>query len=267
MKKSIEKKLEMYSVAAFTMVRGIGGSTKNRCLWKLCGKTLLEWAIEPLKESGRFDKIIVGTESAEIDKEASRCGAQVIRRPLDRVFDHDINFNEGMKKRFKPRSFVHRGKHLVNLDYEYVLYCLLELEGYLPDLIFSFMADGPFGKPETIDRMLETFFENEYCTTIVSIYEVAPNFWMINPKGKKLFPVYSGASIGLPRQLYPELYRSGGYNLTGSPGRMAVPEAWPYRYLKYDHVIVSPEEGLHVHSKEDLFLAECYMKRRLKNES
>lgn len=267
MKKSTEKKLGMYSVAAFTMVRGVGGSTKNRCLWEICGKSLLEWAIKPLKESGRFDKIIVGTESAEIDREATRCGAQVIRRPLDQVIDQDWNFNEGLEKRFGPRSFVHRGKHLINLDYEYVLYCLLELEGYLPDLIFSFSADGPLGRSETVDRMLEVFFENEYCTTVISIYEVAPKFWMINPVNQKLFPIYNADVTGLPRQLYPKLYRSGGYNLSGSPGRMTVPEAWPFRHLKYDYVITSAEEGLHIHNKEDLFLAECYMKRKLENGS
>jgi len=253
----------MYDIAAFTMVRGIGGSVENRCLWELDGKPLLEWAIQPLKKSGRFDKIIVATESEEIDREATRCGAQVVRRPLDQVIDDDRDFNVGLEKRLKPRSFLHRRKHIVNLDMEYVLYCLLELEGYLPDILFSFSVDGPLGRPESIDRVIETFFENEYCSTVVTIYEVAPNFWMINPKDKKLFPIFSGAGIGLPRQSYPELYKSGIYNLSGSPGKMIGPEVFPFRYLKYDYVIVSPEESFHVHNKDDLFLAECYMKRRL----
>lgn len=265
MKKSTEKKLGMYDIAAFTMVRGIGGSTKNRCLWKLQGKTLLEWAIKPVKESGRFDKIIVGTESEEIEKVARRCGAFVIRRPLDHVLDFERDFKVGLEKKFKPRSFLHRRKHIVNPDFEYILFCLLELEGYLPDLLFSFGGDAPLGRSESIDRVLETFIENEYCSTVVTVYEVSPNFWIINPVDKKLFPIFSGVGIGLPRQMYPKLYRSGTYNLSGSPSKIVGPETWPYRYLKYDHVVASYEESIHIHSKDDLFLAECYMKRKLNN--
>lgn len=56
----------------------IGLPGKN--IWKIKGKSLLEWAITDAKKSKNVDKVFVSTNGKETAKIAKECGAEVIMR-------------------------------------------------------------------------------------------------------------------------------------------------------------------------------------------
>lgn len=56
-----------------------GGSKRipNKNIIDFCGKPMIAWTVDAAIESGRFDRVIVSTESEEIAQVAKDCGADV----------------------------------------------------------------------------------------------------------------------------------------------------------------------------------------------
>jgi len=254
----LEREIKKYHIASITTVRASGSrydEHERRCLWDICGKPSLQWVIETLKASKYIEKIIVSSEDKKILDLADKLEVTTVTRPLYTALDMPRNYREGRFARKKPRSQLSQEPSIYT-DYDlYTWYYLEEIEGYIVDVHVGAEANRPLGTVETLDKVIEAFFKDEEATTAWSFYPILPYLYTINPKNQRPFPLFYYES--LDKQLYPPLYRVGPFTCNGKPAiRSSAGQ-------KIAPVFCSPEEGLDMHNKEDLFLANCYMKRRL----
>lgn len=249
-----KKEIGMYNIMGIVMVRGIGGSFPNRCLQKLDGRTILEWVLTVAKISKYLKKIIVATESDEIANEAKRLDIDIIRRPLSDTIDYPRDYREGKFRRLKPRSYIHARPFSISDSMDYVLWSLMQEEGYLPDLVVYISADNPFTTTKTYKRVIEKFFEDEEATQVITMYPVEPKFFTINITTGRIFPVFSDMHQLIDRQEYPPIYKGGSIQLIGLPKRSGSSGR------KFAHIITDPIEGFCIHNERDLKLAECMVK-------
>jgi len=90
---------------------------------------------------------------------------------------------------------------------------------------------------------------NPEVETATTFYLTSPDVHTWNPILKQIIPLIK---TQVDRQISLPLFKCGSYVLQGSP-----------RNGQTANVIISEEEGLEVHTKNDLFLARCYKKREL----
>lgn len=254
----LEREIRKYSIAFLLEVRGSGGSKEKRCLWDICGKPMIQWVLEIVEGSKYPQKIVVSTEDREIADLVRGLGHTVVDRPLDMSLDYPRGYTSGRFYRSKPRSLAYEPiRSKFPTVRAYTLYWLEEMMGYIPELITKVSVDTPLVRSESLDRVIEKFFKTPNAVSVTSMYPIAPNLFTINPKTNYMFPVFYDGYNFCPRQEYPPLFRAASTYIYGSP---AVKYSETERNA---YIVVEPEEGLMVHEKEDLFLARCFMRRRL----
>jgi len=260
---SLDREIRTYNVLASMIVRGGGsvyGDHPNRALWDICGKSSLQWAIEAVKGSKYIDKIAVITESEEIKKVLRKIeGVTLIDRPLWTSLNMPRDYTQGIFERKKPRSLLSREASIYNREYEYTLYYLKQTEGFEPDIRISFSADSPLVTSQTFDRLIVKFFEDVFAGFAFCAYPISPGLVMINLKTGRPFRVFQKLSN---RQECPQLFCMAGPYIYGLPSKLeSVPLEGKEAFIE-----ISAEEGWDIHNREDLFIANCYMKRRLLRE-
>lgn len=252
----LEREIRKYEILATLVVRGCG-SHGRRCLWDICGKPMIQWVLEAAKDSKYINRIIVVTEDKKIKETVENLGFQVIDRALQTAVDAPRDYTEGIYKLPKPRSLIHLiPRFLENANY-YLFYYLEEAEGYVPDLWFHLSAHNPMGRSEIADKVIEAFFKDPEAEEAADYYPALANFYILNASNNQMLHMFYDA---LDRQDFPKFYRKGSFHISGRPLKKLSTS------LRRAYVITVPEEGLSVHEEEDLFLAQCYMKRRLERE-
>jgi len=257
---AFKREVKKYRILALITVRGTGGGVEQRALWDICGKPMIQWVLEAVKNSEFVDRVVVLTEDREIAKISELNNASVVFRPIETTLDFPRDYTQGKFKKIKPRSLTHQGYPSGDPfqdAWNYATSYLEEMEGYIPDLILDADADYPMLTTEIVDRVVEAFFKDEEATDAGAYYPVDPKYYIFNPTIKRLFPLYNDCLQHLDRQDYPPIYRKGPLTLRGLPLKSSS------LGRRYAFVIVTPEEGLNVHDEEGLFLARCYMKRRI----
>lgn len=262
MKKLVKQEIENSSILVCIYVRAFGsvhrGDDKRRALWDLCGKPLIQWALEPILACEYVNKIVVCTEDREIKDVVEDLGVTVIDRPLYQVRDFPRDYSSGIFRRLKARSLIAQAPLVYSETMEYILYWLDEQQGYTPDIFILAHACNPLSTTASLKRLIETFFEDDEASMARTFYRCPYYVWMDNPVMNRKTPLFDLSP--LDRQLYPHLYSLGDYILWGHPRKAS---SQGQRLASID---ITAEEGLDVHTKEELFLAECYMKRRLEKE-
>lgn len=260
----LEQEIKKYHILGWNYVRGEGslyGHHPNRCLWDVCGKPSIQWVMEAVKNSKYLDKIAVTTESEEIKKVLRKIGGiTIVDRPLWTSYNMPRDYTKGTFKRNKPRSLLSREAPIYNGIYEYLTYYLKETEGYEPELQILIPASWPMLTSEIIDRVIEKFFQDEEAGQVITLSPIAPLVYFVDSVTEK--PISLINQAGTNKQVCFPLYGTAPGTLTGLPSKL---HDWPLTG-KTNYIEVSPEEGLDMHNEEDLFLARCYMKRRLLKE-
>jgi len=251
----LEKEIKKYCIISYTRARACG-SHGRRCLWDICGKPMIGWVLKAIKNSKYVNKMVVATEDDQIKKVAESYNGIVIDRPLHTAMDYPRDYTKGTFKRVKPRSLMNSLPTIYSNLQEYTLYYLEESLGIVPDLILYVGANRPLISTETIDKVIEAFFEDEEANTSMAVYEVDPDVYTINPRTGRITNLIK---TDLDRQIAIPLFKAGMCNLRGLPLKTTSTG------LFIASVIVKEEEGLDVHNNEDLFKARCYMRRRLDN--
>lgn len=253
----LEREIKKYTIMAMAWARGMGGSKEKRALWDICGKPMIQWVIETALASKYVDRMYVATEDREIGAASEKCGASVIYRPIDTILDYPRYYTKGPQARIKPRSMIHQDLCYLSPPWNYSLHYLSEVEGYTPDILIAAGTDSPLVTTDSLDRLIHAYFKDPEASSAYMLYPIEPRIFMINPKTGRPFPFFVDTLQGIDRQEYFGIYRNGGFAVSG--GYLI---QWSGTQ-KYAHIFISPEEGLTVHDEEDLFLARCYMKRRL----
>lgn len=245
------------------MARGSGSiynGHERRCLWEICNKPMVQWSLEAAKASKYVNKIVLGSEDMKILKVGEKIGGiTVIPRPLQTAFHLPRDYGSGIFQRQLPRS-IFSGEPTIDTNYaDYCFWYLLEYESYVAHIQVGLAANGPLGTVESLDKLIEAFFLDEEATAGLSFYSIMGNIHYINPVIKR--PMALLGDTGLDRQKQIPLYRPGPHSLLGRPLKSTYDQP-----TKYAYIIIPPEEGIDVHNKDDLELAEFYMEKRLKKK-
>jgi len=270
----LKREIKKYNIVAVTYVRGSGSlhsNRKRRCLWDLCGKPMLQWPIEAALASEYVNKVVLSSEDAEILKFGETIpGVTVVPRPLHTVYEVPRDWGVGVFQRQRPRSFF-SGEDLRDPEgwmggmsstisaIWYLFWYLQEYESYVGDIWVNVPANEPLGTTDSLNQVIEAFFLDEEANIAYTIYPIMPYIVTINPKTNQLFPLFF--DYGLDRQLYPPIYRIGPFTVYGKPKKTTFnagkKSAWTF---------ISKEEAMDVHDEEDLFLAKCYLEKRLSKQ-
>lgn len=248
-----EREIKSYNITVLTPVRGCG-SHGRRCLWDICNKPMIQWVLEAVKGSKYVNKIAIITEDKEIRDVVEKLGVLVIPRASYTAKDYPRDYRVGFFRRDKPRSLVYEFLKAPDNLIAYGAWHLLNLEGYHMDIRVLLDANRPMVTTELIDKIIEVAFAIPQATFVSTVCFCIDNWFFINYEKSHVFPIFSEP---FDRQEKFPIGRFGGVDVQLTPsqldshGGIAVP--YP----------VSEETALDVHNKEDLFLAQCYMKRRL----
>lgn len=270
-KDALIREIKVYNILSVTYVRGHGSlhsQHPQRCLWEICGKSMLQRALEIPLASKYINKVVLTSEDQEILHVGEKIpGVTIVPRPFDTVYEVPRDWNAGVFQTARPRSLFSfepftgefkedaiKTQHR-NLRY-YLLWYLKEQESYVTDIEIVVPANEPMATTETLDRLIEAFFQDEEANYGITLVPVMPYLFTINPKTKRPFPLFF--TWGLDKQYYPDLYRFGPFQVWGNAKKSTYNEE-----RKIAYIIIPPEEALDVHNKDDLFLANCYMKHRL----
>lgn len=254
----LEKEIKNYRILACASVRGEGGTHPRRCLWDICGKPMIQWALEPVIQCKYVDKVVVCTEDRRIRDVVEKLGVKVIDRPLFQARDFPRDYSSGLFRRFLPRSMTQQAPLVYTETSEYVLYWLEEQEKWTPDIYLNVVVNLPLGSVEILNKVIETFFKDKEATEVKTFHPIRHAAWMVNPTTGRLMPLFDLDVLN--RQRYPKLYNVGPYHLIGHPQKASS------QGRRTAAVFIKTEEGIVVHTEEDLLLARFYMQRRLDNE-
>ncbi len=259
----LEAEIKSYHIIGSLRVRGSGSvysEHQDRCLWDICGKPCVEWVLDAAKGSKYIDKIVVITESTGIKKVVEDLGGvTVIERQLYTSFKTPRDFTQGLFKRNKSRSFLSEEALIYRDATIYAQYVLERTEGYVTELRFNLGGNTPMITSEIIDRMIETFFQDKGLSSVNAFYPILPYINMINSKTNR--PV-ALALDPAERQMAIPMYLSAGYNFVGLASKVN----FPPMEGQQGYIVITEEEGLDMHDEKGLFLARCYMARRLYTE-
>ena len=259
---NLEREIKKYNIVSLTLARGSGSvhdSHDQRCLWDLCGKPMIQWSLETARASKYVNKVVLSCEDPEVlDIGRKIGGITAIPRVLTTVFNEPRDYNSGIFQRELPRSLF-SGEPSVYTDYrDYCFYYLKEHESYVPHIQVGVAANEPLGRTESLDKLIEAFFEDEEADHGLCFYPVMPDIHIINPITNRPVPVLQ--LTGVDRQKCIPFYRSGSFSIFGKASKVS------HGHGKLAYVIVRPDEGVDVHTREDLELAEFYLKKRLKEK-
>ncbi len=191
----LEREIKKYPhILSWTGVRGEGSvyaEHKNRCLWKVCGKPMIQWVMEAAKKSKYIDKIAVNTESEEIKEVLRKIGGiTIIDRPLWTALAYPRDFTKGTFRRNKPRSLQSQEASIYTNLLDYSFYYLNKTEQYKPDMWINLGANEPLITSKILDKLVEAFLEDEEASCVVGVTPIMPYIYTINSVTKRLFPVF-----------------------------------------------------------------------------
>ncbi len=132
------------------------GSTrvKNKNIRKFADSNLLEIKIRQLKEVKRLDGIIVNSNDDEILDIAKSCGVETVKR--DSYFaSNSVSIND---------VYVNQAEHC---DSDYIMHCT---------------CTNPLLEVETINKIIDFFFENENKYNSVNSAHLIKEFMWLNSK-------------------------------------------------------------------------------------
>jgi len=194
----------------------------------LNGKPLISYMIETALRCGLIDKVVVSTDSSEINRIAESADCAVLMRP------------------------VHLATGDIPLDpvIYHAMTAIEEREGAKYDVIITLQPTSPLLFAHSIDKALQHFF----CSNIDTLISVVPDqhlFWA--KRDDEHFPLYEKR---LNRQYLPMTYReTGGFVITH---RKCITETSRFG-VNIDLFAVSATEAIDIDDEMDWRLAEMYI--------
>lgn len=270
---NLAREIRKYNIMSSTYVRGSGSphsSRRCRCLWDICGKPMIQWALEVPLASKYINKVVLSSEDQDILRFAEKMeGVTIIPRQLDNVFLLPRDWNVGIFQKQRPRSLFSRDtfaagpfdadetRRTTSPTY-YCMWYLQEYHSFITDIEVIAPANEPLATVESLDRLIEAFFKDEEANYAHTLYPIMPYIWTINEKTRRPFPLFFWK--GLDRQCYPSIYRQGPFQIHGNASKSSYNST-----IKIAYTLISKEEAIDIHDEEDLALANFYMKRRLES--
>lgn len=222
-------------VVCTIVARGSGSSLYRKNLYRLCGKPVIAWALEILRETNFVTDIVVWSEDAEIKTIAETYGAVHIPR---------------------PKTMVHyfSGFHTLEEWYLYRHAKIQEALGYTGDYEMGFNCNNILLRPASLDAMFRLLVDNEdWACRVQGVVPVDPGFCLESGPSGTLFPFWNDPD--LPLAQHPPLFRLMGVGI-GNPF-LCSHAAYSPVYHQF-----RPEEGFDFQNEEDIPFAEFGLGRR-----
>jgi CMP-N,N'-diacetyllegionaminic acid synthase len=217
-----------------------GGSKRipHKNIVSLCGKPLLLYTIDCVKEAGLLDVTVVSTEDSSISRIASEAGVGVISRPLELAADNTST-------------------EAVLLD---VVGRMRLNQERLPEWVITLPPTSPLRSSETLLKFLhEIELASQDTDCLMSITENRGDFWHYVEDGslKRLFP-------NAPRRQQdraPIFEENSAIYCTRISSLI---ETGSILGKKVEGIVIDPLEALDINTLEDLNFAEALIAKNSK---
>lgn len=199
-----------------------------------CGKPLIAWAIETLKQSGVVNRVIVSTDDSEIAEVAKKYGAEV---PF-----------------MRPRELSEDTTPTLPV-LQHAVSWLKENEGYSPDLVLllepTSVGKRPFHVKEAVEILINTGADSAF--SVAEVPRTLNPHWQIELASDSRVKLFTGTAMknvirrrqDLPKTYYrnssvyafkPELLFTSDPSLYGNDARACITDS------KYAFDIDTPED-------------------------
>jgi len=212
--------------------KGIPG--KNLAL--LAGRPLLEYTCAAARASRRLTRIVLSTDSDDIESEGRRCGVTVIRRPAALAADET------------PMMPVLR--HAVD--------AMVAADGYETDVLVLLQPTSPLRRAEHIDAAVDLLLETR-AEAVVSVVEVPHHFnpvSLMRVDEDRLVPFTGGTPI-TRRQDKPQLYARNGPAVVAARRRVLARESLYEGDVRA--LVMDRRSSIDIDDEMDLRLAEFWL--------
>jgi len=222
------------SVMAIIPARGGSKGIPRKNIKPLGGRPLLYYTVDAAKKSDIFDKIIVSTDDAEIEKVSIKYGAHVVKRP-GRI-SRDTSSTE--------QAVIH------------ALWWLKKKEKYIPDVIILLQATSPLRTAPDIRAAYRKFREKNL-DSLLSVTRNKAFIW--KAKKDKFVPVNYDYKSRPRRQDIKNQFRENGAiyitkNKTYKKSRNRLGGSIGY-------YIMNEERSMEVDTMLDFEAIRCFLKK------
>jgi len=122
---------------------------------KICGKTLIEYAIDEAKLSKYITDIVISTDDPEVKRIASRFGIKYVERPKELCSDTATT------------------QDVINHFIDWIPF------DRKPDVIVLLQPTSPLRKVDYIDKCIELFINNSF-DSVITVREISPHTYYPN---------------------------------------------------------------------------------------
>lgn len=220
-------------VTAIIVARKGSKRIKLKSLLKLGGESLVERKIRQLKQCVNIHRVVLGSDSDEILKEAEKAGAETVRRP----------------KYFCDEELASANEMIRNM-----------MELISTDIVVWAHCTNPLLSPKTYDKAIEAYCSNfpKY-DSLLSVVELREHLW----KDGRPFNYNPYTSRHVTARELPPLYmQDGGIFIQDYLSMKKNSYFFGNRPLLYE---IPKNEFLDINEYRDYLLAKCIVEQELKN--
>lgn len=250
----INKRIRANRIVGYTRFRDHYCSHPGRHGWDLCGEPMYYWALKAAVEVKYFEKIILFTEVKEAQTRAKKLSDKfvIVPRKLEECREPEWITLDDLKT---PNSRKPISDAIESWGSQKRAEFITKVTGIEYPVVVFFPASNPLLRSKSIERLIERYFEHDSAELATIVTRTSGYLFTQNlMRPEFLWPVWCELYTG--RQNHPPLYRGSGAHI------------YTYERVGFRRTVfieVPFEEGIDIHDKEDLELAEFYMGKRLRN--
>jgi len=266
-------------ILAVVMARAGSVGLRNKALRGLCGRAVIEWTFEHVRESRLITRSVVSSDSGEILGVAREAGFEVIERPVELATDGaatDPVLRHAVREIFKTTEGTARQGRNQNEPQtdrtdqtDFFKTRLSDLSDLsvakkLPFAVVMLYGNVPVRGGRMIDRCIEMLLETgaDSVQTVAGVGKFHP-YWMFDREADGRIKKHVANDV-FRRQDLPALYSPTGavYVMKTSVLMAAEGADDPHAFLGVDRrgLIVNPEDSVDIDTEKDLYIAEAMMR-------
>jgi len=233
-----EKKSE---VLAIIPARGGSKGVPKKNIRPVLKKPLITYTISASLSSLRVTRTVVSTEDPEIARISKNAGAEIITRPDELASDNANSIDVII--------------HSLNV---------LEVKGYVPDMVILLQPTSPCRTYEDIDTAID-LFNSADASSVVSVCEMNHSpFWSFTIENDNLIPIFGEKYLNKRRQELPGAFMPNGAIYISTPGFLyKTKDFFSGKVIPY---IMPQIRSIDIDTEFDLLLAEKCLKEQNSRE-